>query len=120
MKNIFASTSKQTFTASPNKSAGILDDFAVRKNVATREGTVEKVPVNNSDITNKAYINTKAAAVHTHLLAAGATDITHTQAQVDARAAESGQSRMDTLRLRNPNATPQMLEDAYQKGVTEA
>jgi len=43
-----------------------------------------------------------------------------TQAQVDASAAESGQSRMDTLRLRNPNATPQMLEDAYQKGVTEA
>lgn len=43
-----------------------------------------------------------------------------TQAQVDARAAEAGESRMDTLRLRNPNATPQMLEDAYQKGVTEA
>ena len=38
-----------------HKSAGILDDFAVRKNVATREGTIEKVPVNPSDIVNKAY-----------------------------------------------------------------
>lgn len=39
------------------KSAGILDDFAVRKNVATREGTIEKVPVNNSDIANKKYVD---------------------------------------------------------------
>lgn len=37
------------------KSAGILDDFAVRKNVATKEGTIEKVPVNDSDIVNKKY-----------------------------------------------------------------
>lgn len=40
-----------------NKSAGILDDFAVRKNVATKEGTIEKVPVNDSDIVNKKYVN---------------------------------------------------------------
>ena len=38
-----------------NKSAGILDDFAVRKIINTREGTIEKVPVNNNDIVNKAY-----------------------------------------------------------------
>lgn len=41
-----------------HKSAGILDDYAVRKNVATREGTIEKTPVNNSDIVNKAYVDT--------------------------------------------------------------
>jgi len=40
-----------------NKSAGILDDFAVRKNVATKEGTIEKVPVNPSDIVNKSYVD---------------------------------------------------------------
>ena len=40
-----------------NKSAGILDDFAVRKNIATREGTIEKVPVNDSDIVNKKYVD---------------------------------------------------------------
>lgn len=42
---------------SSKKSAGILDDFAVRKNVATREGTIEKTPVNDSDITNKKYVD---------------------------------------------------------------
>lgn len=41
----------------PNQSKGILDDFAVRKNVATREGTVEKTPVNDSDIVNKKYVD---------------------------------------------------------------
>jgi hypothetical protein len=38
-----------------NKSAGILDDYAVRKNIATREGTIQKVPVNAYDIVNKTY-----------------------------------------------------------------
>ena len=38
-----------------NQSMGILDDFAVRKNVATKEGTIEKVPVEPNDIVNKAY-----------------------------------------------------------------
>jgi len=36
-----------------NQSAGILDDFAVRKVVHTKEGSIEQVPVNDSDITNK-------------------------------------------------------------------
>ena len=40
-----------------HKSAGILDDFAIRKNIATKEGTVEKVPVNDSDIANKKYVD---------------------------------------------------------------
>ena len=38
-----------------HQSAGILDDFAVRKVVSTREGTITKVPVNDEDIVNKAY-----------------------------------------------------------------
>lgn len=46
-----------------NKSAGILDDFAVRKNVATREGTIEKVPVNDSDISNKKYVDDAISAI---------------------------------------------------------
>lgn len=40
-----------------DKSKGILDDHAVRKNVATQEGTIEKVPVNDNDIVNKAYVD---------------------------------------------------------------
>lgn len=39
------------------KSAGILDDHAVRKTLATREGTITKVPVNPYDIVNKAYVD---------------------------------------------------------------
>jgi len=45
------------------KSAGILDDFAIRKNIATREGTIEKVPVNNSDIANKKYVDDAVSGV---------------------------------------------------------
>ena len=44
-----------------NKSKGIFDDYAVRKNLATREGTVEKVPKNDSDITNKKYVTDATA-----------------------------------------------------------
>jgi hypothetical protein len=46
-----------------SKSAGILDDYAVRKNVATREGTIEKVPTENNDITNKAYVDGLISAI---------------------------------------------------------
>lgn len=44
-------------TSELNKSAGILDDFAIRKNVATLGGTIEKVPVNDNDIANKKYVD---------------------------------------------------------------
>ena len=43
-------------------SAGILDDFAVRKNIATKEGTIEKVPVNAKDIANRAYVDSVLSA----------------------------------------------------------
>lgn len=54
--NISKPVSNQKFSDVPH-SAGIADDFAVRKNIATREGTIEKVPVNSNDITNKAYVD---------------------------------------------------------------
>lgn len=40
-----------------NKSKGILDDFAVRKAVATREGSITKTPSADIDITNKKYVD---------------------------------------------------------------
>lgn len=40
-----------------SKSKGILEDFDVKKNIATREGTVEKVPVNANDMVNKFYVD---------------------------------------------------------------
>ena len=39
------------------KSKGELDDYPVRKYIATKEGTVTKVPVNNNDIVNKVYVD---------------------------------------------------------------
>ena len=47
----------------PNKSAGILDDFAVRRNIATNAGTVEKVPVNEKDLVNKAYVDSVVGSI---------------------------------------------------------
>jgi len=46
-----------------HKSAGILDDFAVRKNIAVREGTIEKVPAAPSDIVNKAYADSIGSGI---------------------------------------------------------
>ena len=45
------------------KSKGIVDDFAVRKNVATREGTIEKVPSADNHITNKKYVDDAISGV---------------------------------------------------------
>ncbi|KKK89723.1 hypothetical protein LCGC14_2730250, partial [marine sediment metagenome] len=43
-----------------HKSAGILDDHAVRKNIATKEGTIEHVPTEENHITNKGYVDDQA------------------------------------------------------------
>ena len=76
-----------------SKSAGILDDYAIRKNIATREGTIEKVPVNNSDIANKKYVDDSLASLNlplSHTNAAEITDIgTNTHAQIDTHIADS-------------------------------
>ena len=44
----------------PNQSKGILDDFAVRKNLATREGTIEHIPTDPKHIVNKEYVDNNA------------------------------------------------------------
>ena len=43
----------------PNKSAGILDDYAVRRVVSTKEGSITKAPVKDIDIVNKKYVDDK-------------------------------------------------------------
>ena len=62
--------SRNKFVDLPH-SAGILDDYAVRKNVATKEGTIEKVPVNSNDIVNKAYADSLVASGLTAVSAGG-------------------------------------------------
>ena len=63
MENLFNAPSKQNTFTEGNKSAGILDDFAVRKVMDTQEGTITKVPVNNYDIVNKAYVDAAVAPI---------------------------------------------------------
>jgi len=40
-----------------HKSAGILDDFSIRKTTATKQGTIEHTPINPKDIVNKEYVD---------------------------------------------------------------
>lgn len=49
-----------------HKSAGILDDFPVRKNIDTRAGTITGTPTNANDIVNKAYVDAQIAGIDEH------------------------------------------------------
>lgn len=86
----------------PNQSKGILDDYAVRKNVATREGTVEKIPVNNNDIANKKYVDD---AIDTDITTHTAiTDAHHTK-YTDAEAVSAVATADDYLKLGGDTTT---------------
>ncbi len=52
---------KSYTTPMKNQSAGILDDFAVRKVVATKEGSITRTPTDDIDITNKKYVDDAVA-----------------------------------------------------------
>ncbi len=59
LKSLFPPQSNVQFSEG-QKSKGILDDFAERKNIDTMEGTIQKVPVNDKDIANKKYVDDNA------------------------------------------------------------
>jgi hypothetical protein len=48
-------SNSQTFNTPERQNIGATDDFVVRKVMNTLEGTIEKVPINDNDIVNKAY-----------------------------------------------------------------
>lgn len=64
-------------TTGGHKSAGILDDHAVRKNVATKEGTIEHVPTQDNHIANKKYVDDNAGGVSDHALLSNVTSDQH-------------------------------------------
>ena len=67
MKNIFNAKPKGNFSSPERQSMGIFDDFAVRKNVATKEGTIEQVPTADNHIVNKKYVDNSISAIPTCL-----------------------------------------------------
>lgn len=78
-KNVetYLKTNEMSFSSPERQSPGILDDFAVRKNLDTQEGTIQKVPVNPKDIVNKAYADSlvPATSIQTTLNVSGASVI---------------------------------------------
>lgn len=48
---------KTKFSEPEGKSKGILDDYATRKNIATKEGSIEHVPTAYNHIVNKRYVD---------------------------------------------------------------
>ncbi|KKL57312.1 hypothetical protein LCGC14_2236710, partial [marine sediment metagenome] len=67
------------------KSKGIVDDFAERQNIDTKEGTIQKTPVNEKDIVNKEYVDSIAGRASLDLfLTENASDIgTYFDLEVD-------------------------------------
>lgn len=57
LHNRFNATKSKTTFSEGNKSAGILDDYAERQNVSTREGTIEHTPTEDNHIVNKEYVD---------------------------------------------------------------
>src|SRR3990167_4384282 len=74
--NIFrARNTGQRFSNPEGQSKGILDDYAVRRDIKTKEGSIQAVPANAKDIANKAYVDSEILAhVDTHTGLSGKND----------------------------------------------
>ena len=57
LQNTFDAIKDNRTYSDEGKSKGELDDYPVRRYLATKEGTITKVPVNNFDIANKKYVD---------------------------------------------------------------
>ena len=62
IENYFNSNSKTKFTEPSGKSKGILDDHAVRKNISTKEGDIQRIAKKDTDITSKNWVNNNRIA----------------------------------------------------------
>jgi len=63
VKQIFKiPTTNQSMSAPTRQSVEATEDYAIKKVVHTSEGTIEKVPVDDSDITNKKYVDENIAS----------------------------------------------------------
>lgn len=62
-KDILRVDNKTTFSSPTNQSAGILDDFAVRKDIQSISGKIEKAPSEDNDIANKKYVDDEISSI---------------------------------------------------------
>lgn len=78
------------------KSKGILDDYAIRGVINTKEGTIEHVPTATNDILNKSYGDATYSAAghtHTHLATTGRTaNDHHNEVHTHTHASTTGQT----------------------------
>ena len=84
--NIYNPPKASTQFSEGQKSKGILDDHAVRKNINSMEGTVEQVPTNDNHIVNKKYTD---AAIDTDIATHAALDTGVHGAGADTIAADA-------------------------------
>jgi len=76
LANIFNPPKSNVQFSEGQKSKGILDDFAVRKNIDTNEGTIQNAPVNAKDIVNKEYADALVIGVGENYWVSGAAVLT--------------------------------------------
>jgi len=74
IENIYNPQKSKTQFSEGQKSKGILDDYATRKSMNTREGTITKTPVADYDIANKKYVDDNAGGGGITNLDGGASD----------------------------------------------
>ena len=65
---LIRSFSKKANKPLPNKSAGNLEDYVIRKVINTKEGTITKIPVDDNDITNKSYVDSVAGTFNADVI----------------------------------------------------
>ena len=76
IQNIFNPPKSNVQFSEGHKSKGILDDHAVRQNLASKEGTIEHVPTAENHIVNKKYVDSIATRQAVELfLTTNASDI---------------------------------------------
>lgn len=63
MENVFTPPKSNVQFSEGQKSKGILDDYAVRKNLDTQEGTIQSTPLSGKDLVNKEYVDAEIAII---------------------------------------------------------
>lgn len=61
LNNAFRNNSKTSFTRPDNQSMAAVEDYDIKKDIQTREGTIERTPTKPNDIVNKAYVDSQVS-----------------------------------------------------------